>query len=140
MTSHRVYPLFTVSALIFAAFQFMEAREPSTALMLIQSLSDYPHNARVVRVSSRPLGIWNDDESPTRVDSQLVVRLPAMIWIADSVEIVHIQVVGYNAVRVKIASRGDSVDFVTGHGRDLTFNRGPDGQFSRAWTVQPAPR
>ncbi|HWC74662.1 MAG TPA: hypothetical protein VG454_12075 [Gemmatimonadales bacterium] len=72
---------------------------------------------------------------PAQRDTTL--SLPASLPIDDSIDRIHVVVLGFASVRVILANNSVPSDSIVSEGRDITLARKPSGRFERIWTVQP---
>lgn len=73
-----------------------------------------------------------------RRPAEEVVEPPALLSIADSIQSIHVVVIGFGSVRATLTdSEMPGRDAIVAEGRDLTLSRDARGRFYRAWTNQP---
>ena len=90
-----------------------------------------------VEVSSRPAGLRADSASSDSTRSKLVVRTPALVFIADSVREVRVIVLGAGAVRLRLEGGASQQERrLALWGRDVTLRR-VEGVFRPVTKVIP---
>ena len=117
-----------------AAVLLLVSRSPDSSqgsyLLRIESLSRPEVTVQVSTANTKTLR--------NRVlQRDTVVTLPSRFTIPDSIDRVHIAVIGYALVRVTLTNSSNPSDSLVSEGRDIMFSRKPDGRFGRVWRAQP---
>ena len=119
----------TAVALVTGANSLGPGPEPALRLR-IAALNQNRLSVRVMTASEM--------QKRTRQPSEVVVEPPAVLSIADSIQSIHLVVIGLGSVRATLTdSEKPERDEVVAEGRDLTLVRDARGRFYRAWTAQP---
>jgi len=115
--------------LLAGATSVSAGRHPALRLR-IEALSQKRLSVRVMTFS--------EAQKWARRPAEEVVEPPALLSIADSIQSIHVVVIGFGSVRATLTdSEMPGRDAIIAEGRDLTLSRDARGRFYRAWTTQP---
>ncbi len=119
----------TALALVTGADSLGAGRQPALRLR-IAALSQNRLSVRVMTAS--------EAQQRSRKPAEVVVEPPAVLSVADSIQSIHVVVIGFGSVRATLTdSEMPGRDAIVAEGRDLTLARDARGRFYRAWTAQP---
>ena len=125
----RAAHILPLTTLLLACQGAPAASPPGAYTLRIESLKRFPISVRVTTTIAH-----NPSKSVPPRDT--VLAAPSTSPIADSVDRVHVVVMGFEAVRVTLTSVAVPSDSLVSEGRDITLQRSADGRFERLWTVQ----
>jgi hypothetical protein len=111
------------------------AAAPAVVSLRIESLT--PTSLRV-RVSAVPAGVWLDSATAEDARSELVLRTPAVLHVADPVQTVRVSVLGAGSVRLTFGGAASVAERrLAPWGRDITLTRDDTGRFRPIVRVHP---
>lgn len=126
----RAVPIVSAATVFLVASPAAPSSAQRAYTLRIESLSQHPPS---VRVTTRNMG----GERPKATQRDTLLAPPAGLPIADSIDRIHVVVLGFASVRVILANNSVPSDSIVSEGRDITLARKPGGRFERIWTVQP---
>ena len=125
----RAFHLSLAALTLLAGATVGAGRHPALRLR-IEALSQNRLSVRVMTFS--------EAQKWARRPAEEVVEPPALLSIADSIQSIHVVVIGFGSVRATLTdSEMPGRDAIIAEGRDLTLSRDARGRFYRAWTTQP---